>query len=108
MTHLSALSNVRLDNFVYTIDCMRAARARLTPHNNVTLYFMTADHFIHDKLAAMLTLAFDQPPLIHHKTERMFNEIYLAVCGEGRSVTIGSTRTRLASSEGIVLRERAS
>ena len=30
----------------------------------------------------------------------------LAVRGEGRSVTIGSSRTRLASSEGIVLRER--
>jgi hypothetical protein len=29
-----------------------------------------------------------------------------AVSGEGRSVTIGSRRTRLASSEGIVLRER--
>lgn len=29
-----------------------------------------------------------------------------AVRGEGRSVTIGSTRARLASSEGIVLRER--
>jgi hypothetical protein len=31
----------------------------------------------------------------------------LAVRGEGRSVTIGSNRTRLASSEGIVLRERS-
>lgn len=31
----------------------------------------------------------------------------LAVRGEGRSVTIGSNRMRLASSEGIVLRERA-
>jgi hypothetical protein len=30
-----------------------------------------------------------------------------AVRGEGRSVTIGSSRTRLASSEGIVLRERS-
>jgi hypothetical protein len=30
-----------------------------------------------------------------------------AVSGGGRSVTIGSRRTRLASSEGIVLRERA-
>jgi hypothetical protein len=29
------------------------------------------------------------------------------VPGDGRSVTIGSSRTRLASSEGIVLRERA-
>jgi hypothetical protein len=29
-----------------------------------------------------------------------------AVRGDGRSVTIGSSRTRLASSEGIVLRER--
>jgi hypothetical protein len=31
-----------------------------------------------------------------------------AVRGEGRAVTIGSSRLRLASSEGIVLRERAS
>jgi hypothetical protein len=31
-----------------------------------------------------------------------------AVRGDGRSVTIGSSRARLASSEGIVLRERAS
>jgi hypothetical protein len=29
-----------------------------------------------------------------------------AVRGEGRSVTIGGSRTRLAASEGIVLRER--
>lgn len=77
MTRLSALSNVRLDNFVYTVDCMRAARAHLTPRGGVALYFMTANRFIHDKLAAMLTRAFDQPPLIHHKAERMFNEIYL-------------------------------
>jgi hypothetical protein len=30
-----------------------------------------------------------------------------AVRGERRTVTIGSTRTRLASSEGIILREHA-
>lgn len=30
-----------------------------------------------------------------------------AVRGNGRSVTIGSSRTRLSSSEGIVLRERS-
>jgi hypothetical protein len=30
-----------------------------------------------------------------------------AVRGDGRSVTIGSRRTRLSSSEGIVLRERS-
>src|SRR5258708_30075153 len=77
MTRLSALSNVRLDNFVYTVDCMRAARARLTPRGGVALYFMTASTFIHDKLVGMLTRAFDEPPLIHHQPERMFNEIYL-------------------------------
>ena len=31
MTRLSALSTVRLDAFMYTADCLRAARARLTP-----------------------------------------------------------------------------
>ena len=44
-------------------------------------------------------------------TERLLGTLgnidVFAVRGEGRSVTIGSSRTRLASSEGIVLRERS-
>jgi hypothetical protein len=45
------------------------------------------------------------------RTERLLGTLggidVIAVSGDGRSVTIGSSRTRLSSSEGIVLRERS-
>ncbi len=78
MTRLSALANVRLDNFVYTVDCMRAARDRLTPDGGVALYFMVKSGPIHDKLFAMLTNAFEEPPLVGTGFKHLFNEIFLA------------------------------
>ncbi len=78
MTRLSALSNVRLDNFVYTVDCMRAARQHLTPNGGVALYFMVGSEAIHDKLFAMLTEAFGTPPFVIRGDFQLFNEILLA------------------------------
>ncbi len=78
MTRLSALSNVRLDNFVYTIDCIRTARSRLTPDGGVALYFMVGNKSIYMKLFAMLTDAFEEPPIVIHENHRLFNEIFFA------------------------------
>jgi len=78
MTRLSALSNVRLDNFVYTVDCMRAARERLAPRGGVVLYFMVGNRAIHQKLLAMLTEAFGEPPLVRQENHQVFNEIFIA------------------------------
>ncbi len=78
MTRVSALANVRLDNFVYTVDCMRMARERLTPDGGMVLYFMVGSGPIHDKLFAMLTDAFGQPPLVLSGFRTLFTEIFLA------------------------------
>ncbi|MEA2326592.1 MAG: hypothetical protein QOE68_1551 [Thermoanaerobaculia bacterium] len=78
MTRVSALSNVRLDNFVYTVDCMRAARERLTSDGGMALYFMVGSPIIHNKLFAMLTDAFDDPPLVGTGFKHLFSEIFLA------------------------------
>jgi len=78
MTRLSALSNVRLDNFVYTVDCMRTARTRLTPDGGVALYFMVGNKAIYTKLFAMLTDAFEKPPVVIHENHQLFNEIFFA------------------------------
>jgi SAM-dependent methyltransferase len=77
MTRVSALSNVRLDNFVYTVDCMRSARERLTPDGGVALYFMVGAGAIHDKLFAMLTDAFGEPPFVARGFNHLFSEIFL-------------------------------
>jgi SAM-dependent methyltransferase len=78
MTKLSALSNVRLDNFVYTVECMKTARQRLTSRGGLALYFMVANQSIHMKLWAMLTEAFGEPPVVWKGSRMMFNEIFLA------------------------------
>ncbi|HEU5215404.1 MAG TPA: hypothetical protein VFU30_07680 [Gaiellaceae bacterium] len=49
----------------------------------------------------------DAPAAAERLLGTLGNIDVFAVRGEGRSVTIGSSRTRLASSEGIVLRERS-
>ncbi len=78
MTRLSALSNVRLDNFVYTVDCLRAARERLNPGGGVALYFMAAAPYIDARLAGMITQAFDEVPLRSFEFYSLFNRIYMA------------------------------
>jgi hypothetical protein len=78
MTRLSALSNVRLDNFVYTLDCIRAARQRLTNDGGMVLYFMVAKRYIHDHLVGILAAAFGDLPHFSLGNFGMFNSIYLA------------------------------
>jgi hypothetical protein len=49
----------------------------------------------------------ETPPAAERLLGTLGDVEVFAVPGEGRSVTIGASRTRLAASEGIVLRERA-
>jgi hypothetical protein len=78
MTRLSALSNVRLDNFVYTVDCMRAARDHIAPGGGMALYFFVANQAIFEKLNAILTEAFGEQPLVRKEDCPLFNVIFLA------------------------------
>ena len=77
-TRLSALANVRLDNFVYTVDCMRMARARLAAGGGMALYFYVQNTAIHNKIFAMLTDAFGEPPIIISGFNTLFTEVFLA------------------------------
>jgi spermidine synthase len=58
-TLLSGRSNVRLDSFVYTVEGLRDARARLAPDGVVALAFCVATDEIARKLYLMLREAFD-------------------------------------------------
>jgi spermidine synthase len=78
MTSLSALANVRLDNFVYTLDCLRAARSRLTPDGGIVLYFMVATDYIDVRLMAMLTQVFGELPFVEREHYLYFNRVYMA------------------------------
>jgi hypothetical protein len=77
MTRLSALSNVRLDNYIYTRECIEAAKAHLSPQGGLVMYFMTTADYIDERLRGLLTKTFAQPPLVVVDHYYLFNRIYL-------------------------------
>lgn len=78
MTRLSALSNVRLDNFVYTAESIETARRLLTPRGGIAMYFSVGTNYIDRRLAGLLTQAFGEIPLVSSQYYQMFNRIYMA------------------------------
>ena len=78
MTRLSALSSVRLDNFVYTEQCLRAARARLSERGGIALYFMVGAPHIYRRLLATVAEAFGAPPRVVQAYHQVFNLVIMA------------------------------
>ena len=76
MTRLSALSSVRLDNFVYTTEAIEAAASRLTPEGGLVLYFMIGEQHIRQKLFGILASTFEALPAVHVTNYALFNTIF--------------------------------
>ncbi len=77
MTRLSALSNVRLDNFVYTLDCVRAARSHLAPGGGLVMYFMAGTDYVDLRQEGMLAEVFGEVPIMISKHYGLFNKVYM-------------------------------
>ncbi len=63
-TLLSQASSVRLDSFIYTVQALREARARLKPHGIISLAFSVINNQLGRKIYLMMQQAFDgRPPV---------------------------------------------
>ncbi|HEV2114997.1 MAG TPA: methyltransferase domain-containing protein [Terriglobales bacterium] len=63
-TQFSDYSNMRIDNFVYTMESLREARRHLTPHGVLFVKFNVARPWLGQRLQNMLTQTFGKPPLM--------------------------------------------
>lgn len=63
-TLTSALTNVRIDNYVYTVESFREARELLTDDGVLCLTFALERDFIGSRLAGMLRAAFGVDPVV--------------------------------------------
>jgi spermidine synthase len=63
-TQLSDYSNMRLDNFVYTEESFREARALLAPNGIIFIKFQVNHFFMGQRLAEMLSRTFGKPPVV--------------------------------------------
>jgi hypothetical protein len=103
MTRLSALSNVRLDAFMYTADCLRAARAHLTPGGGLVLYFMVGERYIDLRLAGLLMEVFGEAPLVDESDRSLFNRVYMV----GPAFAAVGGAERRADAPAVLARVRA-
>ena len=68
---LSAFGSVRLDNFVYTVEGMRDAFARVKPQGSLVVTFELYEPWIGERIAGVLHQATGQQPVVlnaHHGT----------------------------------------
>jgi spermidine synthase len=63
-TQLSDYSNMRLDNFVYTEESFREARALLAPDGILFIKFQVNHGFVGKRLTEMLTRTFGKAPVV--------------------------------------------
>ncbi len=63
-TQMSDYSNMRLDNFVYTEESFREAKALLAPDGVMFVKFQVNHSFVGQRLAEMLTHAFGKHPTV--------------------------------------------
>jgi SAM-dependent methyltransferase len=61
----SAMSSVRLDNFVYTAESFREMRSHLAPDGVLAVTFTVHEQWIADRLAALFTQTFGVPPRVY-------------------------------------------
>ncbi len=67
---LSSYTNVRLDNYIYTVEALREARSRLAPGGIVYISFFAQEAFVGHRLATNLEAAFGHPPVYLQSARR--------------------------------------
>lgn len=85
---LSQASSVRLDSFVYTIEGIREARARLTPDGHLSLSFFVLSAELGEKIFRMLTEAFDGREPVVLQADYSYTIMYLH--SESGEVTVSA------------------
>jgi hypothetical protein len=91
-TLLSSYTNVRLDNYIYTVESFREAYARLAPAGFLYVTFFAEQPYIGSRLQRNLTEAIGHPPvaLEAEKANGTKNVYFLAAASE---VQVGLERT---------------
>lgn len=62
-SYLSSMSNIRLDNYVYTLESFQQARKLLAPNGLLQVIYYAAARFVKVRIFLMIQEAFEQQPL---------------------------------------------
>jgi hypothetical protein len=101
-TAFSALSSVRLDNFLYTRESLDAAKAHLSPNGIVSLSFAGGPPWLRSRLYGLVKSVYSEQPIV--LTTNYYNSLcFIILSGPG----IDSVRADvLAHEQKLVMSER--
>ncbi len=89
-TLLSGLTSLRLDNYVYTVEALRAARRLLKPGGRLIVYHMSSFPYIAARIYQNLYLAFEGPAVALHITPHvLFNHVFVAGVARAAVARVG-------------------
>jgi SAM-dependent methyltransferase len=75
---LSGFTNVRLDNYVHTVESFRSFRGLLAPGGALYVSFHVTQPWVAERLRANLTEAFGAPPVEMHQGSPQINAHFIA------------------------------
>jgi spermidine synthase len=78
---LAGMSSVRLDNYVYTEESFRAARAALKPTGSLVMYHLSGLPYISARLYQTVGIAFGALPRVFGEYDYLFNFTFVAGAG---------------------------
>jgi SAM-dependent methyltransferase len=82
LTLASSHASVRLESFLFTVEALRAARARLAPGGLLVLYNYYRETWLVEKLAGMLREAFGRDPVTLKGPDKNLTAVLLAGPGQ--------------------------
>jgi SAM-dependent methyltransferase len=95
-TTSSHFSNIRIDNYVYTLEALRAARELLKPEGVFVVKFQTNQLWIAGRLRALLTTVFGRPPVEFVADDSYTTGGSFYVCGSKEGIDAALADKKLA------------
>ncbi len=68
-SQLSSMSNIRLDNYVYTFESFKQARSLLNPGGLLQVTYFAISDFVRARILSMIEEVFDRPPVMEVVSE---------------------------------------
>ena len=82
-TLFSSMSNIRLDNYIYTIESFREAKSLLSDNGVIAVTFTVHEKWIADKIYALGHSVFKQTPIVYQGDSNAWGTVFIFGPGTG-------------------------
>jgi len=100
---LSGFSSIRLDNYVYTVESLKDAKALLAPGGTLILSFATGRSFATNRLYASLENAFGTPPAAYFTNYWVKGVLLVEGAAQSKDLSAANLTRTVPPTNGVLL-----